>query len=246
MKQNNFGVLSGEYDQVRRGYPQEVFDYLHSKTQEEKNLLDIGCGTGISTRQLKGAGFNVVGIDMDSGMIEKAKAHGGIEYVVAPANKLPFNDSEFDIVAAFTSFHWFTDDVSVAEIKRVLKTGGLFFVALKHKNESIETEAFRNEYKSILSKYVGDKYDSSKDFKSVDVLNKNNLSNIEEKTFYMKEEYTVDEILTLVKSISYWNLVPEESKPTLLKELSDLYTKYSVNGVFTRDQKVSVTIGYKN
>ncbi len=72
---NNFGLMSADYDLARRGYPDEVFEYLKSfvkKTRPE--TLDIGCGTGISTRQLKENGFEVIGAVKDSSSLNQWKA----------------------------------------------------------------------------------------------------------------------------------------------------------------------------
>nr|MBP9772039.1 methyltransferase domain-containing protein [Candidatus Paceibacterota bacterium] len=72
-EQNNFSPLSQSYNVARRGYPNELFEYLHSLI-EGNNLkaLDLGCGTGISTRQLKEHGFHAIGLDRDEGMLEAA------------------------------------------------------------------------------------------------------------------------------------------------------------------------------
>ncbi len=93
--------------------------------------LDLGCGTGISTRQLKENGFGVYGADKDLVMLEAAhREDTSISYFHVAADKLPFGSGYFDIVAAFTAFHWFNDEGSLIEIKRVLKQDGIFFAAL--------------------------------------------------------------------------------------------------------------------
>src|SRR3989344_786630 len=137
-KKGNFGVLVKQYDAARRGYPDSVFNFLRKLSPTKRpNILDIGCGTGIATRQLKQQGFAVVGADKDQRMIKVAKQKDkGIRYIVAPTHKLPFRGKQFDIVTAFTAFHWFTDKKSVGEIKRVLKPGGLFFAVLKNPSDN--------------------------------------------------------------------------------------------------------------
>ena len=44
---NNFGALSNEYGQARKGYSQEVYDYLKILTPSHAHVLDVGCGSGI-------------------------------------------------------------------------------------------------------------------------------------------------------------------------------------------------------
>ena len=150
--QNSFGHMSAEYSAARRGYPTEVYEYLlESVGVKSPRTLDIGCGTGISTRELQQNGFQVVGADKETQMIDAARAQSPeIEYVVAPADNLPFESDSFDLITAFTAFHWFNDENSLTEIRRVLKGGGHFFAALKGNRESEESGTFRTGYKAIM------------------------------------------------------------------------------------------------
>jgi len=68
--------------------------------------LDVGCGTGIITRQLAVRRASLTGTDIDSRMLEQAKQHLGkqIDYLVAPTEKLPLPDTSFDAVTAFSAF----------------------------------------------------------------------------------------------------------------------------------------------
>ena len=238
--------MSNEYDLARKGYPKEVFEYLKSLIQKEKpKVLDIGCGTGISTRQLKEYSFDTIGSDKDENMIEVAMHNNPeIQYVVAPADKLPFESEKFDIVTAFTAFHWFNDEESLSEIKRVLKNGGIFFAALKT-NRKDENEDFKNGYFSILKKYAGDNFDTTKNHFNKENLVKVGFLNIQEKSFPFDERYTVDGALTLIRSLSLWNLVPEDKKPEMLKELKEFYENHLINGFVVRSREVSVVTASK-
>ncbi|MDP3741089.1 MAG: class I SAM-dependent methyltransferase, partial [bacterium] len=130
----NFGGMVKNYEKGRRNYPGQVFKFLKSLIKVKKPLiLDVGCGTGIATRQLAKFG-TVIGADPDPIMLSAARKHrtpAVKKYVVAKADKLPFKSNTFDVVTAFSAFHWFADKKSVSEIKRVLKPHGIFFVAGK-------------------------------------------------------------------------------------------------------------------
>jgi len=245
-EQNNFGLMSEEYNSARRGYPTEVFEYLKSLTKKERPLtLDIGCGTGISTRQLKQYTFEVIGADKDSSMIDVAKKQTiDIPYVMAPANKLPFESNKFDLVAAFTAFHWFNNEESLLEIKRVMKENGIFFAALKT-NRKDENKDFKEGYYSILKKYAGDSFDTTKDHFKKEFLNKAGFLDITEKSFYVDEKYTVEEALLLLQSLSLWNLVEENEKPEMLREMKEFYERHLIDGFVVRSREISTFIAYK-
>lgn len=62
-------------------------------------VLDIGCGPGQLTALLAGIAANVAGIDFSPGMIAEArKRYPRVEFNVANAARLPFNDGSFNVV----------------------------------------------------------------------------------------------------------------------------------------------------
>jgi SAM-dependent methyltransferase len=90
-----------------------------------KRVLDLGCRSGALTRHLL-EGNSVVGLDVDVAALEKAAALG-IEPVRANVEEpLPFEDAAFDAVVAGELFeHLQFPDALVAEIRRVLRPGGV-------------------------------------------------------------------------------------------------------------------------
>ena len=64
--QNNFGEKAKVYDISRKGYPKETYHYIKSLVAKKyPKTLDLGCGTGIATRELFNCGFDVQGMDKD-------------------------------------------------------------------------------------------------------------------------------------------------------------------------------------
>lgn len=97
-------------------------------------LLDCGCGPGTITLDLADlvAPGQVVGIDIEPGMIEQGKVLAeernvdNIEFRVADILKLPFTDDSFDVV--FTSAvleHLSDPSQALEELCRVVKSSGL-------------------------------------------------------------------------------------------------------------------------
>lgn len=92
-------------------------------------VLDIAAGTGIVARfaenQTAPTG-SVVGYDINPGMVVLANSLAPhIEWVVGPAEKLPFDDATFDAVTCQFGLPYFQDPVAaLREMKRVLKKGG--------------------------------------------------------------------------------------------------------------------------
>jgi len=111
--------------------------YLEVGLKEAKMVLDVGCGSGIVTRDIarltKG---KVVGIDGSSDMINVAlevlKDYKNVELKVCPAENLPFDNDTFDIVTCNLLLMWADNPQKVVnEMARVTKTGGRVLASLE-------------------------------------------------------------------------------------------------------------------
>ncbi|HKS49239.1 MAG TPA: class I SAM-dependent methyltransferase, partial [Amycolatopsis sp.] len=99
--------------------------------------LELGCGTGFFTLNLKLAGVldECHATDLSPGMVEVAQRNArnlgfDIEGRVADAERLPYEDESFDIVVGHAVLHHIPDlDLAFGEILRVLKPGGRFVFA---------------------------------------------------------------------------------------------------------------------
>jgi SAM-dependent methyltransferase len=89
-----------------------------------QGALDVGCGTGLSSVALLDLADMVVGCDVDRHMLAAAPRHGGVFYVQARAETLPFDKASFDAVTVASSVHWFEQKLFWAEAQRVLHPGG--------------------------------------------------------------------------------------------------------------------------
>ncbi len=100
-------------------------------------VIDIGCGSGWAARLMarKADQGRVVGIDVSDEMIriasESSAAFPNVEYQVASAEKLPFNDGEFTHAFSMESLYYYSDiPAALKEIRRVLRSGGRFVTVL--------------------------------------------------------------------------------------------------------------------
>ncbi|MCB9475937.1 MAG: class I SAM-dependent methyltransferase [Deltaproteobacteria bacterium] len=98
-------------------------------------LLDLGVGTGIGMPYLCDAldAGDAVGVDIDPTMVRFAEAETAgrpdIRVEQADARALPFDDGRFGAVYCEYVFHHVEGvDAAIAEIHRVLRPGGVFFL----------------------------------------------------------------------------------------------------------------------
>ena len=241
----SFGAHAAHYGMARREFPNDIFVYLKKRCRQRATVLDIGCGTGIPSRQLADHGFKVTGSDRDKRMIEQAKDDSkkdAVGYITAPSGALPFGNASFEIITAFSAFHWFCDDeASISEIKRVLKDAGLLFIVNKN-----ETGAMKKIIKSTLERFASDALpkDAKAAYKPVQILKENGFSDIEEYTVPVVEKYTVDEAILYAQSMSVWNLIERNRHPETLSALRNVFISNAKEGFVLRPLNVTAVSGF--
>jgi SAM-dependent methyltransferase len=98
-------------------------------------ILEVGCGPGhLSVRLARDYGLEVVGLDLDPAMIERARANaarlgpivsGRLTFVEGDVASMTFDDASFDLVISTLSMHHWDDPAAgLAEVGRVLPAGG--------------------------------------------------------------------------------------------------------------------------
>jgi SAM-dependent methyltransferase len=89
-------------------------------------VLDVATGPGYVAARATARGARVVGIDLAEGMLELAwQRVGGVEFLRADAEELPFEDASFDaVVGGFVINHLPDPQRALADATRVLVPGG--------------------------------------------------------------------------------------------------------------------------
>ncbi|MFC1742242.1 class I SAM-dependent methyltransferase, partial [Nanoarchaeota archaeon] len=140
-------LMDEYYDKIAGGYDElHMVEQLKKMTaiiadigadipKKNEKLLDVGCGSGISTSVWN---CECTGIDPSAELIALAqKKHPGVKFVVGNAEKLPFEDKSFDIVICITAMHNFSDlRQGIDEMKRVCK--GRFVLSVLRKSPQAE------------------------------------------------------------------------------------------------------------
>jgi SAM-dependent methyltransferase len=92
--------------------------------------LDIGAAGGGNTRVLREAGWSVAALEYGADGAQVA-AERGLQVLRGDATALPVEDHSLDLVVAFDVLEHILDhDAAVAEVRRVLRPGGSFLVAV--------------------------------------------------------------------------------------------------------------------
>ena len=133
---NPFDGLAAQYQANRPDYPVSLLAALSARAPNAPPVaIDVGAGTGISTRALKralGEGWKVTGVepgtDMRRQAIESTPEEDGIDYIEGTAETLPFDDGSLGVVNVGQAIQFFDRPVFYAGADGLLASGGLLSV----------------------------------------------------------------------------------------------------------------------
>jgi SAM-dependent methyltransferase len=98
-----------------------------------RDVLDAGCGVGYGTSFLAERARHVVGVDLDPEAIAYGRGRygaGNVEFREGDVQALDLPDASFDAVCSFETIEHVPDrDAFLAEMRRVLRPGGVFLVS---------------------------------------------------------------------------------------------------------------------
>lgn len=127
-------------------YPEKLFHLLRANKvagivnkythNDHLNILDVGCGTGLITRQLNSK--SITALDINPWALERAKLNinkDNVNFILGDAEELPFLDEKFDIVVCTEMLeHVVRPDLALECINKVLKPGALLIGSVPSKN----------------------------------------------------------------------------------------------------------------
>lgn len=91
---------------------------------EGRDLLEVGCGTGLLLARFAAFARRARGVDLSPGMLDKARERG-LDVAVGSATELPFEDASFDVTCSFKVLAHVRDiRRALAEMARVTRPGG--------------------------------------------------------------------------------------------------------------------------
>ncbi len=118
-----FDQQAEAYDRFRPTYPDAVIDELLGPVPVGLDVLDVGCGTGIASRQMAQRGANVLGVELGPRMAEIARRHG-LDVELAAFEAWDAAGRTFDRVTSAQAWHWLDLPIATAKAASVLRPGG--------------------------------------------------------------------------------------------------------------------------
>jgi len=230
---SRFSATVDLYTRHRPSYPPALFDWLVelSGLRPGASAVDLGCGTGISTRLLAARGLDVTGVDPNEDMLAAARREPtpGARYVQGEAAATGLPDASFDLVTAAQAFHWFDVPPTMRELARILKPSGW---AAAFWNVRARTPAM-DEYHALLRRYSSEYARMRSPDQTVTAIRTWPAArDLVESAFDNSQIFDRDAFFGRVYSSSYV-VHGVDQKDDLDRDLDALFTRHAQNGLLS-------------
>ncbi|KYQ90307.1 putative SAM dependent methyltransferase [Tieghemostelium lacteum] len=227
------------YVKGRPGYSKEVFQYIKEtfpQLTKDSVIVDLAAGTGKFTELLvsEGGFRNVIAIepskefrDACTEVLEKQGLGDTLKYQVleGTSTRMPLPDASVDMLCIAQAFHWFSNEDSLKEISRVLKSGAILFMVWNDMDVNVPwikqlTDVFHEKYyDGFTPQYRSGKWKQV--FETLKQRNDNSLVkyNLNHAAFVNPHVASHESIYNRVFSTSYISILPQDKKDILRGEI---------------------------
>ena len=122
---DHFSGHAALYRAHRPRYPDELFQWLANQAPGRALAWDCATGNGQAAVALAGHFDLVVASDASTSQIAAAEAASNVSYQVAGAEHSGLSEHSVDLISVAQAAHWFDLPAFYAEVRRVLKPGGV-------------------------------------------------------------------------------------------------------------------------
>ncbi len=227
MNEEKFSGKADLYEKSRPSYAQEAIDLIKSVIPADGRIADIGAGTGIFTRQLVSAGFEVCAVEPNADMRARL-AECGAEVICASAEDTGLPEKAFSLVTAAQAFHWFDGVKFREECRRILVDGGKVLLLWNNEDKSAQIKSAIDE----VCRSLYTQYKPRAEFRNE--LNEDSFF-AEYKIYNFRNDLILDRERFIANrmSRSHAPRKGEKNYTEMESALSRLFDKYSTNGTVT-------------
>ena len=209
--------------------------------QNDSIVADIGCGTGILTKQLLDENINCIGIEPNIDMYNQAKKYlknNNATLINASAENTLIEDKTIDLIVVAQALHWFNLDKFIYESKRILKEKGKIAIIYNNmdKGNPVVNE-FLDIHRKLCPNYKGgfNNLKNTYDY----IYDKNNY---EIYNFENNQSLTYEQFIGYTFSLSYSLNKDDKNYTEYINSLKLFFQKYSSsNNIFF---PMTTTIAY--
>jgi SAM-dependent methyltransferase len=245
-----FTGLADIYAQYRPTYPDQAIGFIlsHCQLKAGSIMVDVGCGTGISTRLFANKGLRMIGIEPNDEMRQQAekdsKSIGNVSanFLAGQAEATGLENLSVDAVLSAQAFHWFAAEAALKEFHRILKSGGWVILMW---NERDDRDRFTAAYSKLMRSLPDTASVEGPRGQAGNALLNSDLFTKRQRLIFPNEQI-LDELSFLGRAFST-SYVPKEGllREQFAQSLKSLFSSHQVDGSVIVRYDTSVYIGQK-
>jgi ubiquinone/menaquinone biosynthesis C-methylase UbiE len=243
-----FSARVENYKRFRPSYPDAIIEELKNYIGSDRKLTvaDIGSGTGIFTKKLLAADFEVYAVEPNDEMRLVAEndlaKFPNFHSVKGTAEATTLAEESVDLITAAQAFHWFDLKPTLTEFLRISKHEA--FIAFIWNERDNTASPFLAEYDALL-KELCPKYVESphREIGKGQILDYIEEISLEEFHFSNQQVFDKEGFIGRALSSSYTPLPDDPSYETFLARINGLFDKYHENGQVTIHYNTHLYLG---
>ncbi|WP_457558649.1 class I SAM-dependent methyltransferase [Candidatus Harpocratesius sp.] len=230
-----FSLRAEYYQKYRPDYPIEVIQEIKSFFPNKSRIIvaDIGSGTGIFTKHLIDANFEVYAVEPNDEMriiAEKSLCvNPNFHNIKGTAESTTLPDESIDLITAAQALHWFDPELTLTEFQRILQPEGI--IAFIWNERDLTATPFMKEYDQFLidlcPEYKNSPHlyiDKERIFNLIEEIS------LQEFHYSNTQEFDEKGFIGRVLSSSYTPLPGSAEYTPFIDALTQLFEKYQKEG----------------
>jgi len=218
-----FEAAVERYERGRPSYPHDAVSFLVRAVGigPGRDVVELGAGTGKFTELIAATGARIVAVEPVAGMREAlTRACPTVEVVDGTAEQIPLPGASADAVVVAQAFHWFTGELALPEIDRVLRPQGALGLIWNIRDEASD---WSERLTKIFDRFSGEgdpRYHRMRWREAFEATDR--FGPLHHQVAYHVHEVTPDEFLDRVLSVSYVASAPEADRERVVAEVTEL------------------------
>ncbi len=229
-----FNKAPSIYDSSRKGYSNKIFSDIikESKINKKSRILDIGCGSGLSTIPLGKIGYKITGIDTSKNLIdlakENSKQYKNINYTLGSFENSKLRKDQFNLLISGQAFHWLDKKTKYKKCFNILKKDGFLAIFGKFNDYNKSSFLFRIRKLFIRScKYypLDTNYTEYFSHYKKELESKKLFKNVQGRVYNTQIRYTKKDYRNYILSNSWVIKLEDKPRKNLMKKIDNLMNK---------------------
>lgn len=227
---SSFNGAPFEYENVRPGYPERLFDEIVDLAglDEDSKVLEVGCGTGQATKSLLERGYNLHCLDIGENLLEIAREkfseyNASFEYV--SFEEWTPDRYDYDLLMSATAWHWIDPEIGYKKAHKVLSKEG--HIALFWNKHPTPYTGFFEEVQVVYEKYFPKRNNTAtiEDWirdQRAEILDSGFFGEVQISQYQWSVRFSRDQYISLLNTFSDHRALPDRERGELYNGVSKI------------------------